>query len=141
MCPKDKLFRGYIDMEIQLREFDRCRILYQKFLEFGPENCITWMKVRLRFTFFLKKKHDNLFIFIFEILRYTLKKCPHPTLSTISTIILQNGALEVKNTIVSYDSVSNKVRVSGRSNYRNSITILSFTMYHHFCCFFLKICL
>jgi crooked neck len=45
MCPKDKLFRGYIDLEIQLREFDRCRILYQKFLEFGPENCITWMRV------------------------------------------------------------------------------------------------
>ena len=31
-------------MEIQLREFDRCRTLYQKFLEFGPENCTTWMK-------------------------------------------------------------------------------------------------
>lgn len=44
MCPKDKLFRGYIDLEIQLREFDRCRILYQKFLEFGSENCTTWMK-------------------------------------------------------------------------------------------------
>uniref|UniRef100_A0A1B6FPF1 Pre-mRNA-splicing factor Syf1-like N-terminal HAT-repeats domain-containing protein n=1 Tax=Cuerna arida TaxID=1464854 RepID=A0A1B6FPF1_9HEMI len=44
VCPKDKLFRGYIDLEIQLREFDRCRILYQKFLEFGPENCITWMR-------------------------------------------------------------------------------------------------
>ncbi|XP_055540940.1 protein crooked neck [Wyeomyia smithii] len=44
MCPRDKLFRGYIDLEIQLREFDRCRILYEKFLEFAPENCITWMK-------------------------------------------------------------------------------------------------
>lgn len=44
MCPRDKLFRGYIDVEIQLREFDRCRILYQKFLEFSPENCVTWMK-------------------------------------------------------------------------------------------------
>ncbi|KAI5748947.1 hypothetical protein M8J76_003514 [Diaphorina citri] len=44
MCPKDKLFRGYIDLELQLREFDRCRILYQKFLEFRPENCITWMR-------------------------------------------------------------------------------------------------
>ncbi|GFR13846.1 crooked neck-like protein 1 [Trichonephila clavata] len=44
MCPKDKLFRGYIDLEIQLREFDRCRILYQKFLEFSPENCTTWIK-------------------------------------------------------------------------------------------------
>ena len=44
MCPKDKLFRGYIDLEIQLREFDRSRLLYQKFLEFGPENCTTWLK-------------------------------------------------------------------------------------------------
>ncbi|KOB66463.1 Protein crooked neck, partial [Operophtera brumata] len=44
MCPRDKLYRGYIDLEIQLREFDRCRILYQKFLEYGPENCITWIK-------------------------------------------------------------------------------------------------
>lgn len=44
MCPRDKLFRGYIELEIQLREFDRCRILYEKFLEFCPENVITWMK-------------------------------------------------------------------------------------------------
>ncbi|XP_052767200.1 crooked neck-like protein 1 [Mya arenaria] len=43
-CPKNKLFRGYIDMELQLREFERCRILYEKFLEFGSENCTTWMK-------------------------------------------------------------------------------------------------
>ncbi|KAI0208053.1 Crooked neck-like protein 1 [Lamellibrachia satsuma] len=43
-CPKDKLFRGYIDLEIQLREFERCRILYEKFLSFSPENCTTWMK-------------------------------------------------------------------------------------------------
>jgi len=38
------LFRGYIDMEIQLREFTRCRTLYEKFLEFNPENVQTWMK-------------------------------------------------------------------------------------------------
>ncbi|XP_011309242.1 protein crooked neck [Fopius arisanus] len=44
ICPRDKLYRGYIDLEIQLREFDRCRKLYEKFLEFGPENCTTWMK-------------------------------------------------------------------------------------------------
>ncbi|GAB6020509.1 Crooked neck-like protein 1 [Chamberlinius hualienensis] len=43
-CPKDKLFRGYIDLEIQLREFDRCRLLYEKFLEFSPGNCSTWYK-------------------------------------------------------------------------------------------------
>ncbi|KAL3310979.1 Crooked neck-like protein 1 [Cichlidogyrus casuarinus] len=46
MCPKDKLFRGYIELEIQLREFDRCRKLYEKFLEYSPENCTTWMRVR-----------------------------------------------------------------------------------------------
>lgn len=44
ICPRDKIYRGYIELEIQLREFDRCRILYEKFLEFNPENCITWMK-------------------------------------------------------------------------------------------------
>merc|ERR1712114_11844 len=43
-CPKAKLFRGYIDLEIQLREFTRCRTLYEKFLEFNPENVQTWMK-------------------------------------------------------------------------------------------------
>lgn len=41
---QNKLFRGYIDLEIQLREFDRCRTLYEKFLQNGPENCTTWMK-------------------------------------------------------------------------------------------------
>lgn len=44
MCPKDKLFKGYIELEIELREFDRCRILYEKYLEFNPQNCTTWIK-------------------------------------------------------------------------------------------------
>lgn len=43
-CPKHKLFKGYIELELQLREFDRCRKLYEKFLEFSPENCTTWIK-------------------------------------------------------------------------------------------------
>ncbi|KAK6181596.1 hypothetical protein SNE40_009420 [Patella caerulea] len=43
-CPKNKLFRGYIELELQLREFDRCRILYEKYLEYMPENCSTWVK-------------------------------------------------------------------------------------------------
>jgi len=43
-CPKAKLFRGYIDLEIHMREFQRCRILYEKFLLFDPENCTAWMK-------------------------------------------------------------------------------------------------
>jgi crooked neck len=44
MCPKDKLFKGYIELEIELREFDRCRILYEKYLEFNSQNCTTWIK-------------------------------------------------------------------------------------------------
>jgi len=32
MCPKPKLFTGYIELEMRLREFDRVRILYEKFL-------------------------------------------------------------------------------------------------------------
>ena len=43
-CPKQKLFKGYIELELQLREFDRCRKLYEKYLEFSPANCTTWIK-------------------------------------------------------------------------------------------------
>lgn len=31
-------------MELQLREFDRCRKLYEKFLESSPESSQTWIK-------------------------------------------------------------------------------------------------
>ncbi|KAI9252675.1 hypothetical protein BY458DRAFT_522730 [Sporodiniella umbellata] len=44
MCPKNKLFNGYIDLEFQMREFDRCRTLYTKHLEFNPANCSAWIK-------------------------------------------------------------------------------------------------
>ena len=43
-CPKPKLFRGYIELELKLREFNRCRRLYEKFLEYNPGNCMTWIK-------------------------------------------------------------------------------------------------
>ena len=33
LCPEPKLFQGYIDLEVDLREFDRVRRLYEKFLE------------------------------------------------------------------------------------------------------------
>lgn len=32
MCPKPKLFSGYIELEMRLREFDRVRTLYEKYL-------------------------------------------------------------------------------------------------------------
>lgn len=43
-CPKEKLFKNYIEIELSLREFDRVRILYQKYLEFSPSNCQAWIK-------------------------------------------------------------------------------------------------
>ena len=43
-CPTPKLYKGYIELELQLREFDRCRKLYEKFLEFNHSNCTTWIK-------------------------------------------------------------------------------------------------
>ena len=43
-CPKSKLFNGYIEIELQLREFDRVRSLYQKYLEWNPEDCVGWIK-------------------------------------------------------------------------------------------------
>ncbi|TFB06410.1 Pre-mRNA-splicing factor clf1 [Trichoderma ghanense] len=44
MCPKDKLFNGYIDLERKLFEFVRCRKLYEKHVEYNPTNCQTWIK-------------------------------------------------------------------------------------------------
>ncbi|KAK3651238.1 NineTeen Complex (NTC) component [Elasticomyces elasticus] len=44
MCPKNKLFRSYIEMELQHFEFLRCRTLYEKWIEWSPENCSAWIK-------------------------------------------------------------------------------------------------
>ncbi|KAI9142201.1 protein crooked neck [Paraphysoderma sedebokerense] len=44
ICPKEKLFKGYIEMELMLREFDRVRTLYEKYLTFNPANCYAWIK-------------------------------------------------------------------------------------------------
>ena len=43
-CPKPKLFKAYIELELQLREFDRCRKLYEKYLEFNVANSSAWIK-------------------------------------------------------------------------------------------------
>ena len=42
-CPKPKIFKGYISLEMQLREFDRCRKLYEKFLEYNSANSYAWI--------------------------------------------------------------------------------------------------
>jgi crooked neck len=41
---KEKVFKDYIHLERQLGEIDRCRKLYQKYLEFMPMNCAAWGK-------------------------------------------------------------------------------------------------
>ncbi|TIB37152.1 hypothetical protein E3P86_02294 [Wallemia ichthyophaga] len=44
MCPKERLFKAYIDLEFELREFDRIRALYEKYLEFDYSNCSAWIR-------------------------------------------------------------------------------------------------
>ncbi|KUM61679.1 hypothetical protein ACN42_g5437 [Penicillium freii] len=44
MCPKDKIFRGYIDMEHRMYEFGRCRTLFQKRIEWNPSNTQSWLE-------------------------------------------------------------------------------------------------
>ncbi|XP_010480505.1 PREDICTED: crooked neck-like protein 1 [Camelina sativa] len=41
-APKDKIFKKYIEMELHLGNISRCRKLYQRYLEWSPENCYTW---------------------------------------------------------------------------------------------------
>jgi crooked neck len=43
-CPKDKLFKGYVEMELKLFEFVRCRTLYEKHIEWNSANCQAWIK-------------------------------------------------------------------------------------------------
>ncbi|KAI5609417.1 crooked neck-like protein 1 [Silurus asotus] len=42
-CQKNKLFKGYIMLELKLMEFNRCRKLYEKFIVYCLENYTTWI--------------------------------------------------------------------------------------------------
>uniref|UniRef100_A0A1D1ZQ99 Crooked neck-like protein 1 n=1 Tax=Auxenochlorella protothecoides TaxID=3075 RepID=A0A1D1ZQ99_AUXPR len=44
MAPKDKLFRSYIDMELALGAVDRCRTLYEKYVEWNPASAGAWAR-------------------------------------------------------------------------------------------------
>lgn len=44
LCPKNRLFRAYIDTELKLFEFVRCRTLYEKWIEWDSSNCSAWLK-------------------------------------------------------------------------------------------------
>lgn len=39
-----QIFKKYIEIELQLGNIDRCRKLYEKYLEWAPENCYAWSK-------------------------------------------------------------------------------------------------
>ncbi|CAB4321477.1 unnamed protein product [Prunus armeniaca] len=42
--PKDKIFNKYIEIELNLGNFDECRKLCGKYLHWSPENCYAWTK-------------------------------------------------------------------------------------------------
>lgn len=44
LAPKHKLFTGYIQLELDLKEFDRVRKLYEKALEWDPSSARTWVR-------------------------------------------------------------------------------------------------
>lgn len=44
LCPKDRLFKGYIALELKLFEFVRCRTLYEKYIAANPANTAAWIK-------------------------------------------------------------------------------------------------
>ncbi|GFP82521.1 crooked neck-like protein 1 [Phtheirospermum japonicum] len=44
MAPKDKIFKKYIEIEMQLGNIERCRKLYEKYLEWSPENGYVWSR-------------------------------------------------------------------------------------------------
>ena len=41
-APKDKVFKSYIELELQLGNIDRVRTIYEKQLETFPANCKVW---------------------------------------------------------------------------------------------------
>lgn len=44
MCPTEKVFKAYIEIELQLAEIDRCRTLYEKWIEVQNESAEPWIK-------------------------------------------------------------------------------------------------
>ncbi|DBA78970.1 hypothetical protein WJX77_006390 [Trebouxia sp. C0004] len=44
MCPKDRTYKAYIEIERQLGNIERVRTLYEKYLEWSPANCTAWCK-------------------------------------------------------------------------------------------------
>lgn len=46
MAPKEKIFKSYIEMELQLGNVDRCRKLREKYLNWSPQNWHAWVSTQ-----------------------------------------------------------------------------------------------
>jgi crooked neck len=44
MAPKERLFRGYVELELSLKEFDRARRIYERAIEWDASNSRTWIR-------------------------------------------------------------------------------------------------
>jgi len=44
VCPREKVFKAYIELEMQLGNVDRCRSIYEKLIETNPDNSAAWVK-------------------------------------------------------------------------------------------------
>ena len=42
-CGKKNIFEGYVALELQLGEVDRCRTIYAKYIEYAPYNAAVWI--------------------------------------------------------------------------------------------------
>jgi crooked neck len=43
LCPKEKIFKAYVDLETQLGNIDRARTIYEKYIEVQPDNANAWV--------------------------------------------------------------------------------------------------
>lgn len=44
ICPKKRLFEAYIELELDLKEFDRVRMIYGKYIDWNSSIVETWIK-------------------------------------------------------------------------------------------------
>jgi len=44
ICPREKIFKAYIELELQLGNVEKCRQIYEKFISIQPDNSSAWVK-------------------------------------------------------------------------------------------------
>jgi len=43
LAPKQKIFNTYVQLELQIGNVERCRTIYEKWLEYAPQTCDAWV--------------------------------------------------------------------------------------------------